>query len=86
MKTQKHWLIKEIENKEKSKEIVLLINGLNDILQYYSMNITNIAKYILEKLTNDQRIINYSNLSLEANNYSVVSDYDFFLKFGTLYN
>ena len=50
------------------------------------MNITNIGKYILEKLTNDERIINYSNSSRETDNYSVVSDYDFFKKFGTLYN
>ena len=50
------------------------------------MSIMNKGKNILEKLSNGERIIDYSNLFFEANNHLVASDYDFCKKFGTLYD
>ena len=79
-------IIKEVERKERSGEIVLLKDWLNNILlDYEDMNINAKGKYILKKLAKDERIINYKNL-LFRTGYLIIGDYSFLKRFATLYD
>ena len=62
IKKEKKELIKRFEREEKSGRTVLLRDKLNNILISYDMNITDKGEDILEKLANNERIINYNNL------------------------
>ena len=62
-KKKKKELTKRVKEKEKSGEIVLLKDRLNDILlDYGDMNIDAKGEDILKKLARDERMINYNNL------------------------
>ena len=78
-------LIKRVKKEEKSERIVLLRNNLDDILVTYKMNITAKGEDILKKLANDERMINHNNLLFKTGN-PIINNYDFYQKFGTLYD
>ena len=77
--------MKEVERMEKSGEIVLLKDRLNDILLNYDMNINAKGEDILKKLARDERIIDYKNLLFKTGNLIIVN-YSFLERFDTLYD
>ena len=77
--------MKEVERMEKSGEIVLLKDRLNDILLNYDMNINAKGEDILKKLARDERIIDYKNLIFKTGNLIIVN-YSFLERFDTLYD
>ena len=65
-------LVEKIEKKEKSGEIIMLKDNLNDILDVFEMNFnTNNGGNILKKLVKDERMINYNNLSFKTGDPSI---------------
>ena len=68
--------MKEVGRKEKSKEIVLLKDRLNDMLLNYDMNIMNSGINILKKLARDERMINYNNLFFKTD-HPTIGNYNF---------
>ena len=49
------------------------------------MNITAEGEYILKRLANNERMINYKNLLFKESN-PTIDNYDFLKRFGTLYD
>ena len=75
-----------IKKKEKLEEILLLTNNLNGILMTYDINFTKKGENILKNLVIDKKIINYQNLLFKTDNPIIDNNFDFFKRFGTLYD
>ena len=85
IKSQKKKLIERTERENKSKNIVLLKDRLDDILVAYNINITTKGNDILKKVADDKRIINYKNLFFKSGN-PTINNYNFPKRSGTLYD
>ena len=79
-------LMGNIKKKEKLEEILLLTNNLNGILMTYDINFTKKGENILKNLVIDKKIINYQNLLFKTDNPIIDNNFDFFKRFGTLYD
>ena len=51
----------------------------------FNTNVTKKGEVALKKLASDERMINYNNLFFKRGNPSI-ENFDFFKRFGTLYN
>ena len=51
----------------------------------YAVNITAKGEDIFKKFANDERVSNYNNSFFKIGNL-IINDYDFYEKFGTLYD
>ena len=74
--------------KEKSGKTVLLkdvIYGEDGMLLNYDQNFSDKGENILEKITTDERMINYNNLFFKAGD-PVIKNFDVLKKFGTLHD
>ena len=77
IKNKKKELIKRVEKEEGPRRIVLLRDGLENILQDYGeMNISAKGEDILKKLATDERMINYENLLFKTGT-PAIDNYDF---------
>ena len=74
--------------KEKSGKTVLLkdvIYGEDGMLLNYDQNFSDKGENILEKITTDERMINYNNLFFKTGD-PVFKNFDVLKKFGTLHD
>ena len=73
------------KKKEKSGNTILLKDRLNNILTTSDTNFTDKGKDILDKLVKNERMIIYNDLLSKISD-PIIKNFDFFKKYGTLYD
>ena len=72
-------------DKKKPKEIVLLKDKLDYILENFGSNFNSTGKNFLKKLAKDEKEIDYNDLFFEMDD-PIIKSFDFLSEVGTLYD